>query len=253
MRNRLRDLLKTPQGDWYDGKLTRHDHFDALAHIDDALNRVPTEFTDEDRRQFMASCFWNFLTMHREMKFSGGVIHRLLLRELHHNGPTNEMQFMLENQSVRFSKVEFFLINGLRFGIVPDTTMYTALENDIHQRYFPEADEVSLEEIMGVVTVREFGEAYDAVKLCLIYMLNWILMGWTRDLRFQFGSFGWLRILMRSTRSLGVSTCTCILFTHSSMRLTGGETGSSDASRKKATTYIRWRPTTYIVYLTPYW
>ncbi|KAK2654171.1 hypothetical protein Ddye_014027 [Dipteronia dyeriana] len=115
--------------------------------------------------------------MHKEMKFLGGVIHRLLLRELHHNGPTVEIQFTLANQSVRFSKVEFYLITGLRFGVVSDTTVYAEVENDIHQRYFPEADKVSLEKIRGIVTVGEFGEAYDAVKLCLIYMLNLILMG----------------------------------------------------------------------------
>ncbi|KAK2662390.1 hypothetical protein Ddye_000964 [Dipteronia dyeriana] len=129
MRNRLRDLLKTPEGDWCEGKLTRHNHFDALAHIDDVLNRVPTEFADEDRRLCMTSCFGHFLTMHREMNFLG------------------------------------------------DTTKYASVENGIHQWYFPAADEVSLEEIRGVVTVVEFGEVYDAVKLCLIYMLNWILMG----------------------------------------------------------------------------
>ncbi|KAK2653516.1 hypothetical protein Ddye_013372 [Dipteronia dyeriana] len=177
MRNRLRDLLKTPQGDWYEGKLTRHNHFDSLAHIDDALNWVPAEFADENRHRFMASCFGHFLTMYLKMKFSGGVIHRLLLREVHHNGPTDEMQFMLGNQSVRFSKVKFFLISGLRFGVVPDTTKYAEVENGIHQRYLLGADEVSLEKIRGVVTVAEFGEAYDAVKLCLIYMLNWILIG----------------------------------------------------------------------------
>ncbi|KAK2662339.1 hypothetical protein Ddye_000913 [Dipteronia dyeriana] len=110
----------------------------------------------------MASCFEHFLTMHREMKFSGGIVHWLLLRELHHNGPTDEMQFMLGNQSMRFSKVEFYLITGLWFGVVPDTT---------------KPDEVSLEEIRGVVTVAEFEEAYYIVKLCLIYKLNWILMG----------------------------------------------------------------------------
>ncbi|KAK2652925.1 hypothetical protein Ddye_012781 [Dipteronia dyeriana] len=87
------------------------------------------------------------------------------------------MQFMLGNQSVRFSKVEFCLITGLRFRVVPDTTKYAAVENGIYQRYFSRADEVSLEEIRGVVTVTEFGKAYDAIKLCLIYMLNWILMG----------------------------------------------------------------------------
>ncbi|KAK2658168.1 hypothetical protein Ddye_004701 [Dipteronia dyeriana] len=115
--------------------------------------------------------------MHREMKFSGGIIHRLLLRELHHNGPIDEMHFMLGTQSVRFSKVEFCLITGLRFGVVPETTMYAAVENGIHERYFPEAEEVSLEQIRGVVTGTDFGQAYDAVKLFLLYILNWILMG----------------------------------------------------------------------------
>ncbi|KAK2651342.1 hypothetical protein Ddye_011198 [Dipteronia dyeriana] len=153
MRNRLRDLLKTPQGDWYEGKLTRQDHFDALAHIDDALNRVPAEFTDEERCRLMASCFGHFLTMHWKMKFSGG------------------------KQSVRFSKVKFYLITGLRFKVVSDTSVYAEVEKDIHQQYFPGAVEVSLEEMRVVVTVREFGEAYNVVKLYLIYPLNWILMG----------------------------------------------------------------------------
>ncbi|KAK2645651.1 hypothetical protein Ddye_020846 [Dipteronia dyeriana] len=176
MRIRLRDSLKTPEGDWYESKLTRHNHFDALAHIDNVLNRVPVEFADEDRRQFMASCFGHFVTMHREMKFSGGINHRLLLRELNHNGLTYKMHFMLGNQSVRFSKMEFCMITGLRFGVVPDTTKYASVENGIHERYFLGADEVLLEEIRGVVTGAEFGKAYDAVKLCLLYMLNWILM-----------------------------------------------------------------------------
>ncbi|KAK2655379.1 hypothetical protein Ddye_008431 [Dipteronia dyeriana] len=193
MRNMLRDFLKTPQGDWYKDKLTRQDHFDALAHIDDALNRVHIEFTNEERCWFMVSCFGHFLTMHREMNFSGGVIHRLLLRELHHKGPTDEMQFMLGNQSVRFSR----------------------------------ADEVSLEEIRGVVTAGEFREAYDVVKLCHIYMLKWILMGVDERFKIQFGSFGWLRISMRSTCSRGVPTCTGIPFTHSSIRLMGTETGQA--------------------------
>ncbi|KAK2647867.1 hypothetical protein Ddye_015356 [Dipteronia dyeriana] len=125
----------------------------------------------------MASCFGNFMTMHREIKFSGDIIHQLLLRELHLDDLTDEMQFMLGNQSVRFLKVKFYLIPGLRFGVVPDMTKYATVENDIHQRYFPGADEVSLEEIRGVVTIAGFGEAYDTVKLCLIYMLDWILMG----------------------------------------------------------------------------
>ncbi|KAK2652402.1 hypothetical protein Ddye_012258 [Dipteronia dyeriana] len=117
------------------------------------------------------------MSMHREMRFSGGVIHRMLLRELDHDWPTDEIRFLLGNHAVMFSKVEFCLVTGLHFGVVLDTSLYVAVENDIHQQYFPRADEVSLEELRVVLTLGEFQEAYDVAKLCLIYMLNWILMG----------------------------------------------------------------------------
>ncbi|KAK2648370.1 hypothetical protein Ddye_015859 [Dipteronia dyeriana] len=147
--------LKTPEGDWY-RKLTRHNHFDAIDRIDDALNRVPEDFIVEGRRRFMASCFGHFMSMHRRIKFSGAVIHRLLLRELHYNRLTIEMRFLSRNHLVRFSKVEFYLITELRFGVVPDTSLYAAVENGIHQWYFSGANEVSFEELRVVLTLKEF-------------------------------------------------------------------------------------------------
>ncbi|KAK2657391.1 hypothetical protein Ddye_010443 [Dipteronia dyeriana] len=154
MTSRLKESHKTAEGDWFKGKLTRHDHFEALARIDYALNRIPEEFVVE-----------------------AAVIHQLLLRELDHDGPTDEMPFLLGNHVVRFSKVKFSLIIGLRFRVVQDTSMYVAVENDIHQWYFLGHDEVSLDDLRVVLTQGEFQQAYDTVKLCLIYMLNWIIMG----------------------------------------------------------------------------
>ncbi|KAK4837406.1 hypothetical protein QYF36_005162 [Acer negundo] len=54
------------------------------------------------------------------------------------------MRILLGKHSVRFSKVEFCQITGLKFRVIPDTARY---------------------------------DMYDAVKLCLLFMLNWILMG----------------------------------------------------------------------------
>ncbi|KAK2658263.1 hypothetical protein Ddye_004796 [Dipteronia dyeriana] len=177
MTSKLKDLLKTPEGDWFKGKLTRQYHFEALVRIDDALNWVPKDFAIKDRCRFMASCFGHFMSMHHELKFSGGVIHQLLFQELDHDGPTDEIRFLLGNNVVRFSKVEFSLIIGLRFGVVPDTSMYVAVENGIHQWFFPGHDEVLLDDLRVVLTHGEFQQVYDSVKLCLIYRLNWILMG----------------------------------------------------------------------------
>ncbi|KAK3217897.1 hypothetical protein Dsin_011867 [Dipteronia sinensis] len=149
MRNQLNDFLKTSVGEWYDAKITRHGDFNDLRDINDTLNMVPEDLAIEDRRRYTESCFGHFLPMHREMQFSTGIVHRLLMRGLHHDGPEDEMRFMLGHHSVWFSKVEFCLITGLKFGVIPDMTTY---------------------QTSGI-----FDQQYDAVKLCLLYMLNWMM------------------------------------------------------------------------------
>ncbi|KAK2661931.1 hypothetical protein Ddye_000505 [Dipteronia dyeriana] len=121
MTNRLRESLKTPEEEWYEGKVTRHDHFDALGQIDDVINWVPAEWAEEDRRRLRASYFGHLLTMQRPVKFSSGIIHQLLLREVHHNGSSDEMRFMIGTHKVRFSKVEFVVDHRI---VVRRTTGY---------------------------------------------------------------------------------------------------------------------------------
>ncbi|KAK2633949.1 hypothetical protein Ddye_028741 [Dipteronia dyeriana] len=125
----------------------------------------------------MASCFEHFLTMHRPMKFSGGVIHHLLLREVHHNKQSDDMRFMLGTHEVKFSMVKFCLITGLRFRVVPDTNRYVNMDNGLIHRYFGGRDEILPVELRDVLSRDEFQQAYDIVKLYLIYVLNWILKG----------------------------------------------------------------------------
>ncbi|KAK3227811.1 hypothetical protein Dsin_007673 [Dipteronia sinensis] len=170
--SQLKDLLKTLKDEWYDGKITRHDHFSDLKDIDVALDSVPEQFKVEDRRRYTKSCFSHFLQMDRRMKFSGSIVHRLLLRELHQDGPEDKLRFMLGPRSVQFSKVEFCLITGLKFGVIPDTTRYEMVQNGIHQRYFNGVTEVDYEQLRVVLRIGVFEEQYDAVKLCLLYMLN---------------------------------------------------------------------------------
>ncbi|KAI9157570.1 hypothetical protein LWI28_024555 [Acer negundo] len=81
MRNQLKDSLKTPEEERYSGKITRHDHFDDLTDIDNALNKVPEHLVIEERRRYTESCFGHLLRMDRGMKFSAGIVHRLLIRD----------------------------------------------------------------------------------------------------------------------------------------------------------------------------
>ena len=92
MRNPLKDLLKTPAEERYPRKITRHDHFGHLRDIENALNSVPEDLAVEERRRYTESCFGHFLRMQHNMKFSAGIVHRLLIRELHHDGPGDEMR-----------------------------------------------------------------------------------------------------------------------------------------------------------------
>ncbi|KAK2648720.1 hypothetical protein Ddye_016209 [Dipteronia dyeriana] len=149
--NRLRESLKTPEEEWYEGKVTRHDHFDAHGQIDDAINRVLTEWAEEDRHRLRASCFGHLLTMQQPVKFSGGIVHQLLLRDVHHNGPSDEMWFMIGTHEVRFSKVEFGLITGLWFDVLPDTSRYVSFDNGLYHRYFGGKDEISSLELRDVL------------------------------------------------------------------------------------------------------
>ena len=91
-KKQLKEWLKTLVGAWYKGKLTRHNHFDDLKDIDNALDIVPDDLKIEDRRRYTESCFGHFLQMHRQNNFSAGIVHRLLLRKLHHDGPEDKMR-----------------------------------------------------------------------------------------------------------------------------------------------------------------
>ena len=83
---------------------------------------------------------------------------------------------MLGKHIVRLSNVGFCLITDLKFGDDPDTMRYDMVENGIHERYF-QGQEVEIEELKALLRAGNFHEQYDAVKLCLLFMLNWILMG----------------------------------------------------------------------------
>ncbi|KAK3204182.1 hypothetical protein Dsin_018228 [Dipteronia sinensis] len=130
-----RARLKTLQSDWYRAKITHHNHMENLKVIDMALDRVLGNGAEE-REIYRKSCFGHFQRVHRGMAFSDGIIHRLLLCELHHDRPSDEMRFMLGPRSIWFSKVEFSLITGLKFGAIPDMMVYQDVANGLHHRYF---------------------------------------------------------------------------------------------------------------------
>ncbi|KAK3225504.1 hypothetical protein Dsin_005366 [Dipteronia sinensis] len=94
--------------------------------------------------------------MHWEIKFSAGIVHRLLLLERHHDRPDDEMRFMVGHHSIWFSKVEFCLITGLKFRVIPDKMRYEMVHNGIYERYFGGREEVEYEQLRAVLRIGIF-------------------------------------------------------------------------------------------------
>ncbi|KAK3198445.1 hypothetical protein Dsin_021860 [Dipteronia sinensis] len=95
----------------------------------------------------------------------------------HHDGPNDEMRFTLGHRSIWFSKVEFCLITGLKFGAIPDTAVYEDVQNGIHHMYFCGRAAVTFPELEASIEQGQWQEQSDAMKQCLLYMLNCVLIG----------------------------------------------------------------------------
>ena len=182
-----------------------------LLVIDEALDGV-VENRAEVRQSYQQSRFGHWQRIQLGMAFSGGVVHWMLLRELHHDEPSDEMRFMLGPHSVRFSKVEFCLITGLKFRAILDTDLYEDVPNGIHHKYFHGREEVTFIELEAKIEQGQWEQPLDAVKLCLLYMLNCVLIGAEERKCVPICSCALLMTLMRSMRSHEVRMCTNTLY-----------------------------------------
>ncbi|KAK2659853.1 hypothetical protein Ddye_006386 [Dipteronia dyeriana] len=119
-----------------------------------------------------------FLGMNNEL-FSGKLCDILLCRELHFPGACpEEMWFRVKNRAVRFGKVEFLLVTGLRFRLMPESvnSLPKVAPGNVHHLYFG-GSPTPLNHILGILSREEFGEAEDDIQLGYVYFLSHILLG----------------------------------------------------------------------------
>ncbi|KAK3229294.1 hypothetical protein Dsin_001175 [Dipteronia sinensis] len=96
-------------------------------------------------------------------------------------------QIMLSIISLKYSRQSMSILaetNDLTragplisIGAIPDTELYKDVSNGIHHRYFGGRDAVTFAELEARIEHGQWTEQFDAVKLCLIYMLNCVLIG----------------------------------------------------------------------------
>jgi len=78
---------------------------DTLEDIEDALNLLDDNGAKKQR--FNSSCFDHFLRIQYNMNFFGVIVNELLIKEMYHDGPNDEMRFVMDMTECRFTKREF--------------------------------------------------------------------------------------------------------------------------------------------------
>ena len=89
-------------------------------------------------QDFAVSCFGHFLNFDANTIFSSKVVHNLLAREIIVDGVgDSELYFGIGGHRLIFSKYEFCLLTGLKFGGRTHFLAYNnnIVENDVLQRY----------------------------------------------------------------------------------------------------------------------
>ncbi|KAL5814586.1 hypothetical protein ACOSQ4_025227 [Xanthoceras sorbifolium] len=184
MAKRWKECLRTKECDFYEAKVTCHSHWRTIDMIRRRLN--PRQL-----KKFEEMCFGHFLRVHN-LQFSGQLCHHLLLREVDIKGTsTHEMWFLIGSNIIRFSRVEFGLVTGLKFGKNKETPHQISerLGQRIRRIHFNDAKKIYVD------TLETYYSAYipkdeeddEILKLALLLFLEVTLLG--KDKRTQIDYF----------------------------------------------------------------
>ncbi|KAK3224330.1 hypothetical protein Dsin_011355 [Dipteronia sinensis] len=136
-------------------------------------------------QELRKTCFGHLLGFPKELTFSSGVLHNLLLRQIHVPGVTgaNELHFFVGGKLAKFSQREFCLVTGLKFGVMSDIFLkpYAATKDGIHVRYFANNENIRLTDVWARFMAGGFDQPKDGLKMALVLIANNVLFG--QDLR----------------------------------------------------------------------
>ncbi|XWS10685.1 hypothetical protein CRYUN_Cryun38cG0018800 [Craigia yunnanensis] len=78
-----------------------------------------------------------------------------------------------------FSKQEFCLVTGLKFGCLSNiiNEVYEAIDDGIHERYFNNNPDLLVKALHEVIIKVEFKDKKDALKMALVLFVESILIG----------------------------------------------------------------------------
>ncbi|GAB2211351.1 hypothetical protein Drorol1_Dr00024660 [Drosera rotundifolia] len=144
-------------------------------------------------QEYKVSCFGNFINFDTDALASGTLIHWLLSREIKvQDSQPLELWFGIGNKKARFSKYEFCLITGLKFGDneypLPDVAKELESEG-ILERYFHGQNMTSTELATYFNNRQHFEHPMDALKMALVLFVSGVLLG--NDYKVKVPAFLW--------------------------------------------------------------
>ncbi|GJU35261.1 phospholipase-like protein [Tanacetum coccineum] len=165
--------------DWYyEAKLTYRGKIVVATKI---LGRL----TKNQLALFRTTCFGSWL----DVQHTGGdpqLTHLILQTQVFHDPPTpDEMWFDIGGHKIRFSRKEFCLVTGLRFGSDSHILPWVAgmSNNPFKDRMFPNIPSGQLVKLSDIVTIFDDMhpsvpmDDHDAVRICLLMLLHMGFLG----------------------------------------------------------------------------
>ncbi|BBN70462.1 hypothetical protein Prudu_1481S000100, partial [Prunus dulcis] len=145
------------------------------SHANSSLAALRAKLSAEQLEQFKTSCFGHLLNIDK-IQFSGQIVHGAVLRRVAGQGvkDLDGLSFLLGCDVAQFTRQDFCLITGLRFGEVPEVSSGESDGIRLRERYF----------IDEGITCNALEEAFlrcteedDIYKLALVYFAELVVLG----------------------------------------------------------------------------
>ncbi|KAK2646490.1 hypothetical protein Ddye_021685 [Dipteronia dyeriana] len=190
------DFLIKPRKFWLKKSATNlYSSLNGLLEIAKVLKQV------KQLGSLRKTCFGHLLGILKEMTFSAGVMHNLMLRQICIPGVTreDEFHFLVVGKVAKFMKREFCLVTGLKFGVMSDIFLktYHVISGGIHDRYFEGDENLLLKHVWEKFMGGQFEKPKDGLKMTPVLIANNVLFG--QDLRRKVSL--WLFALVKDLKS----------------------------------------------------
>ncbi|XP_020423095.1 uncharacterized protein LOC109950029 [Prunus persica] len=145
------------------------------SHANSSLAAIRAKLSAEQLEQFKTSCFGHLLNIDK-IQFSGQIVHGVVLRRVAGQGvkDLDGLSFLIGCDVAQFTRQDFCLITGLRFGEVLEVSSGENDEIRLQKRYF----------IDEGITCNALEEAFlrctqedDIYKLALVYFVELVVLG----------------------------------------------------------------------------